>query len=963
MSSYNVNLPQTNFPMKASLSQREPKLLGFWKDIELYKKIMQNKTKKFILHDGPPYANGEIHLGHAVNKILKDIVNKSKLLDGFATPYVPGWDCHGLPIELNVEKKIGRVGGKVTLEEFILACQKYANQQIDLQRDAFIRLGVLGDFSNPYKTMSHQYEAGIIRALAKMVSNGYVVNGYKPVYWCTACGSALAEAEVEYINKTSLSLDVRFKLINADELYQTITIISVPIWTTTPWTLPANEAVALNAEIEYVLVDCKDLNEHLIVAKDLLESVMQRYSVKDYHIVKTYLGKELQGLMLQHPFLSDKKVPIVLGEHVSTDAGTGAVHTAPAHGHDDYKVGIKFNLPIVNPVDGKGCFLPDTPFFGGKKVFDANVDVVEILKKEGNLIHIEEIQHSYPHCWRHKTPLIYRATKQWFVDMDKSVDGKSLREKALEAANIVNWIPLRGKERIKDMVSNRPDWCISRQRFWGTPIALFIHKKTGELHSETQNLMEIVAQNVEEEGVVFWHKLDTDAFLKLHAKNYSEGEYEKVTDILDVWFESGVSHFCVLKADPLHQQLGYPADLYLEGGDQYRGWYQSSLLTACATNADIGESFPYRQVLTHGMTVDAEGRKMSKSLGNVIAPNSIIDTLGADILRLWIASTYIHDELVISEEILQRSVDAYRMLRNTARFLLGNLFDFVPESDLVSPNEMVSIDKFMVRKMLILQGNIKKYYDEYKFHNVCSELQSFISNDLSSFYFSVIKDRLYTMPSKSKGRRSAQTALFYILEILVRSISPVLSFTAEEIWQEMKKITKDETESVFLTSWYDRIKSADFSDVADTITYDDWELVRELRCVVNNELEKFRCDGKIGSSLAADVVINCGDDLYNKLQKFGSELRFVLLTSSVVIKKKADSVMNMGSSCCCGDALSCEGVLGCITIEVSPSKNKKCCRCWHYREDVGLDSNHPELCSRCVQNVEMKDGGEGRFIA
>lgn len=938
MTQYQVNLPKTAFPMKADLAKREPKLLQFWLDLSLYEKIKaqnSDQEKTFILHDGPPYANGAIHLGHALNKILKDIVNKSKHLDGYAISYVPGWDCHGLPIEINVEKKIGRVG-KVSLAEFIGACHRYATEQIALQSESFIRLGVLGDFEHPYKTMDSKYEANVVRALAEIFNNGYVERGYKPVYWCVHCGSALAEAEVEYKNKTSLALDVRFRFQDGD-----MKNVSIPIWTTTPWTLPANEAVALHPDLEYVLVDCIDLGEKFIVAKALLAEVMKRYGSKDYREIKNFLGKDLQGFKLKHPFLKDKLVPIVLGEHVVFDTGTGAVHTAPAHGQDDYNIGIRYGLPMHNPVDDQGRFLPDTPFFAGEQVFTANDYVVEVLREQGNLIHVENIEHSYPHCWRHKTPLIFRATKQWFISMDKpGKSGKNLRDRALAAVDEVTWIPESGKERMRDMIKNRPDWCISRQRSWGTPIPFFIHKETQELHPKTKFLMERVADAIEKEGITFWHKVDAEIFLKEHAKEHKPDAYKKIDDTLDVWFDSGVSHFCVLNAEFAADEPKRIADLYLEGGDQYRGWFQSSLLTALA----MYDKAPYKQVLTHGMTVDASGHKMSKSLGNVISPHKIIDTLGADVLRLWVASSYIFDDLSISQEILQRTTDAYRVLRNMARFLLGNLFDFNPEKDLLESSKMMELDRWILQKVLNLRENSKVWYDNYQFHNVSLSLRTLIANDLSSFYFSVIKDRLYTMPAKSIGRRSAQTALFHILKIIVRLIAPILSFTAEEIWQEMKSFAPCE-ESVFLS------KEHVFDFVKSTISDDDWNAVVIVRNTVNNELEKLRASGQIGSSLEAEVVLYCGPKFYSILNKINDELRFILITSGVEVKE-----------------LSAEGKNKVATeikelfLEVHPLMHKKCSRCWHYRADVGDNSLHPELCGRCVGNL-TEEKVEERFYA
>lgn len=945
MANYNVNLPKTSFPMKADLANREPNLLKYWQQIGLNQKFAtpENAAHKFVLHDGPPYANGSIHIGHALNKILKDIVNKGKVLDGYAVTYVPGWDCHGLPIELNVEKKIGKVDGGVTADEFIAKCREYATSQINAQRQDFERLGVIGDWEHNYQTMNFVQEANTIRALAKIIDNGYLERGFKPVHWCAACGSALAEAEVEYQDKTSPAIDVRFRAVNPD--FFKVAKVSIPIWTTTPWTLPANEAVALHPTLEYVLVHCPSFNEHLIIAKALLPNVMQRYGIDNYQIVACYSGQELEGQRLYHPFLDDKTVPVILGDHVTTDTGTGAVHTAPAHGQDDFRIGQKYNLPVVNPVDSKGRFIAKTPYFAGEKVFDANEHVIEILNKHHNLIVMAKIQHSYPHCWRHKTPLIFRATQQWFISMDKIAGcGKSLREQALAAIKQVTWFPAQGEDRIQDMIVQRPDWCISRQRLWGTPITLFTHKETGELHPETQHLIAIITNEIEKSGVIYWHKLDAETFLKIHAPNAIAEDYEKVTDTLDVWFDSGVTHYCVLQK---RDNLQFPADLYLEGSDQYRGWFQSSLLTAVAIDGQA----PYRQVFTHGFAVDAHGHKMSKSLGNVVDPKKVINTLGADIIRLWVASSYVHAELAVSDEILQRNVDSYRMLRNTARFLLGNLAGFDPAQDLVAPKQMLALDRWIIAKAMGLQQKFQEHYrNDYQFHTACNYLQTLISQEISGFYFSIIKDRLYTMSEKSIGRRSAQTALLHILEILVRCIAPILSFTAEEIWQELRKLSPDRTDTVFTAGWYQAINSVDFDVTHDVITQNDWENIQQIRDLVYKELEKLRANGQLGSNLEAEVTIYCSGQNYQLLEKLGDELRFVLITSTADLEQLSE---------CPKDAIP-TGMPE-LFLTAKKSAATKCNRCWHYREDVGNHADHPELCGRCHTN--LFEAGETRSFA
>jgi len=957
MTDYKVNLPNTKFPMKADLAKREPEVFKKYWD-NLYKKIrLNNQNKqKFILHDGPPYANGPIHLGHALNKILKDIVVKSKTLSGYDAKYVPGWDCHGLPIELEVEKKYGKAGVKISKEEFMQKCREYAAQQIAIQKNAFIRLGIIGDWDNHYATMSPNYEANIIRALAKIINNGYLEKGYKPVHWCTACGSALAEAEVEYRDKNSPAIDVRFSFIDIPKIFKgKVEAVSIPIWTTTPWTLPANEAVALNADIEYVLVDCGNFSEPLVVAKDLLTSCMQRYGIETYTIIIGFLGKDLEDptnlsekIFLQHPFL-DKKVPIIVGEHVTVDVGTGAVHTAPAHGQEDFKIiqeythkYKKYVFEISNPVGTDGCFIEGTPFFAGEHVFKANDHVIEVLKEKGNLLHTESLSHSYPHCWRHKTPLIFRATPQWFISMDRSINGETLRHKTKSAAvKEVKWLPGYGKERILDMLENRPDWCISRQRLWCTPIALFIHKNSEQLHPKWRELMEIVAAHVEENGIIFWQNLDSKQFLTKYAPEYPAEDYLKVTDTLDVWFDSGVSHACVLSKEE------YPADLYLEGSDQHRGWFQSSILTSVAMNGCA----PYKEVVTHGFTVDENGHKMSKSLGNVIDPHKIINANGADILRLWVASVYYPDDVAFSDEILKGVIDIYRRIRNTIRYLISNLYDFDPTKDLVEAHKMVELDLWAVRQALQLQNHAKACYDRYEFYTVYDQLRTFASTWMGNYYLDIIKDRLYTSKDNCLSRRSAQTALYHILEILVRILAPIASFTSEEIWQCMREQFHDKREeSVFLATWYDL--SDNFA--AKIITEDDWKDIYQVRVAIYRELEKLRTEGSIGSGLNAEVQLFCGAHLFEVLSKLNkdnakNELRFILITSAVEVLPESQRS---------NDAYKAENMD--LWIKVMPSKYAKCARCWHQVVDVGLNSEHPTLCERCAGNL-FGDGEKRKF--
>ncbi|MCG7917855.1 MAG: isoleucine--tRNA ligase [Candidatus Thiodiazotropha taylori] len=933
-----LNLPKTDFPMRGNLAQREPEMLKKWQQRELYQQIRKASAGRptFHLHDGPPYANGDIHIGHAVNKILKDIIVKSRTLDGFDAPYVPGWDCHGLPIELQVEKKIGKPGKKTTTTQFRKACREYAAKQVNGQREDFIRLGVLGDWDHPYLTMDHQFEADIIRSLGKIVANDHIQKGYKPVHWCTDCGSALAEAEVEYQDKDSFAIDVAFALVDEAALLDRCHHvpegggegpISFVIWTTTPWTLPANQAVALNPSYEYAMVEYEGEQgkRRLVIADDMLKDVMDRFGIEHYHVVAYAKGEAFEGLMLQHPFY-DRQVPVILGEHVTLEAGTGAVHTAPGHGLDDYFVGMRYNLPVDNPVGGNGCFVEGTELFAGLHVLSANEQVIEVLQSRGALMHEERLRHSYPHCWRHKTPIIFRATPQWFVSMDQS----GLRQQALQEIEKVSWMPDWGKARIQGMVENRPDWCISRQRTWGVPITLFINKQNGQLHPDTPALIEKVAQLVEGEGFEAWFNLDLDQFLGDAA-----ADYEQVTDTLDVWFDSGVSHHCVLDA---RENLAFPADLYLEGSDQHRGWFQSSLMTSVAMNGCA----PYMAVLTHGFTVDAQGRKMSKSLGNVVAPQKVLKTLGADIIRLWVAATDYRNEMTVSDEILKRTADAYRRIRNTARFLLSNLNGFDPQQNLLEPSQMIELDRWAVDRTLQLQQEIAEAYGDYQFHVIYQKIHNFCVNELGGFYLDIIKDRQYTTQADSLPRRSCQTAMYHIIEAMVRWLAPILSFTADEIWQS---IPGERSESVFLETWYEGLYALDRDD---RFNADYWQQIINLREAVSKAMESFRAEGN--SSLDADVTIYANDELIESLAQLEDELRFVLITSdakALPMDQKPDQV-------------ELDETLG-VGVQVTASPHAKCVRCWHHREDVGSHAEHPELCGRCVENVS--GAGEPRRFA
>ncbi len=938
---HTLNLPKTAFPMKANLAQREPEMVKRWQENNLYEKIREacKGREQFILHDGPPYANGDIHIGHAVNKIIKDIIVKSKTMNGFDAPYVPGWDCHGLPIELNVEKKVGKAGVKVEPAVFRKKCRDYAQKQVDGQKKDFIRLGVLGEWDNPYLTMNFQNEADIIRALGKIADNGHLQKGFKPVHWCMDCGSALAEAEVEYKDKVSPAIDVAFEVVDRAMFLAACGIkqdvkgsVAVAIWTTTPWTLPANLAVSLHPDLEYVLVsfDRNDRQQYLLLADALHESVMQRFGVDSFEVVGRCKGEVLDRQLLQHPFYS-RQVPIVLGEHVTTEAGTGAVHTAPGHGVDDFNVGQQYGLDVYNPVGSNGVYLPDTEMFAGQHVLKANASIVETLQEHNALLHHEDFSHSYPHCWRHKSPIIFRATPQWFVSMQQN----GLLNKALDEVEKVEWMPSWGKARIDSMLTDRPDWCVSRQRTWGVPIALFIHKETAELHPESQRLVEEVALRVEQKGIDAWFDMDVSELLGDEAD-----QYEKVTDTLDVWFDSGVSHRSVLDR---RDGLRWPADLYLEGSDQHRGWFQSSLLTSVAINGVA----PYSGVLTHGFTVDTQGRKMSKSIGNVIAPQKVMSTMGADVLRLWVAATDYRNEMTVSDENFKRTADSYRRIRNTARYLLSNMSDFDPAEHLLPAGDMLALDRWVVDAAARLQQDIIEAYEAYQFHAIYQKLHNFCVVELGGFYLDIIKDRQYTTKADSIARRSSQTAQYHIARAIVRWIAPITSFTADELWPH---IPGEKEESVFLTQWYSGLTTLDDNTELGQAY---WQQIMAVKTAVNKELESKRSEGVIGGALDAEVTLFCSSDLMQQLQQLGSELRFALITSSADIKPLSES-----ASCA---VKACETDVDGLEIAVVQSTHSKCARCWHHREDVGLNADHAELCGRCIDNVV--GAGEVRHFA
>jgi isoleucyl-tRNA synthetase len=912
-----LNLPETSFPMKASLAEKEPLKLKHWASLKVFEGIRsaRKNQKKYVLLDGPPYANGEIHIGHALNKILKDVVIKSNTLSGLDAAFIPTWDCHGLPIELNIEKKYGKVGQKIDAQTFRAHCREYVRSQVAIQKAAFERLGILADWEHPSLTMDFSYEANIIRLLGKVIHAGHLTRGYKPVYWCLDCASSLAEAEVEYKNKISQAIDVKFKAQNPEKVLTIFNAknqgdkdpIFAVIWTTTPWTLPANQGLCLGKAIDYVLV--KAGSENFILAEALAEKVFARANLSDkaFEVLGRCQGQDLEHLKFLHPF-QEREVPMVLGDHVTTEDGTGIVHTAPAHGVEDFLVGKAYGLPIENPVGANGCYVEGTPDLAGVFVRKADEIILSQLQERGALLAHSPLDHSYPHCWRHKTPLIFRATSQWFISMEQN----HLREKALAAIDTVNWIPGTGKARILSMIQDRPDWCISRQRTWGVPMPLFLHQETDELHPDTLKILEDVAAAVEKGGIEAWFDAP-EQFCK-------DANYRPIPDTLDVWFDSGASSFCLLKH---HENLDFPADLYLEGSDQHRGWFQSSLLLSVASTGVA----PYRSVLTHGFTVDEKGYKMSKSLGNVIAPEAIIKEFGADILRLWAASADYRLDMVVSNALFKHLSDTYRRLRNTARFLLSNLNGFEPDAHLVHFDQMLGLDQWAVMRAKQLQEEIIQDYESHHFHQVVQKIHYFCSIELGGFYLDVIKDRQYTCQKDSLARRSAQSAMFHIAEALVRWLAPILSFTADEIFEALPKAEKVSSLSLFESMWwkFPEIKAA-------KVNFENVSQLMNLRNEVNKVIEGLRAEGKLGSSLEAEVKLTLDSESYDALLPFMEELRFGLIISKVDVVKAQT-----------GEKL---------VIEVQASSNPKCERCWHRVESVGEDVSHPGLCARCIQNVD-----------
>ncbi|WWO99580.1 MAG: isoleucine--tRNA ligase [Candidatus Dasytiphilus stammeri] len=932
-------LPETNFPMRGDLAKKEPLILQRWYNDKLYSLIRKAKKGKkiFFLHDGPPYANGALHIGHAVNKILKDIIIKSKNLEGFDCPYIPGWDCHGLPIELNVEKLIGKPGKNVSIAEFRQACRKYAAEQVSNQKKDFIRMGVLADWEHPYLTMDFESEAQIILNLGKIVANGYLIKGTKPVPWCIDCASALSDAEVIYKNIFSQAIDVAFYGVDIQKIQAKFGIqnlspkkIALLVWTTTPWTLPANQAISVDAQAYYQLIKITD-DKFIIIAKSLSNKVKNRLKITNWNLLGETLGAELELMRFYHPFLN-VTVPVLLSNHVTLNMGTGIVHLAPSHGMDDYMVCKKQNISPINLIESNGCYKRNThPELDGVSIFKANEIIIKILKKSGVLLHIQNIQHSYAHCWRHKSPIIFRVTEQWFVNMEH----KQLREKSIESINQMKWIPSWGKERIKFMIAHRPDWCISRQRTWGVPMPLFIHKESGNLHPNTLDIIEKVANLVKKKGIqAWWDLLPIDIL----PKNDLE-KYKKNLDTLDVWFDSGSSSIVLINTRPELNFKKIP-DIYLEGSDQYRGWFMSSLMISMA----IKNNVPCKQILTHGFAVDSNRKKMSKSIGNIISPQIMMKQWGADIMRLWVASTDYSKEITISEEIINRSIDNYRRIRNTVRFLLANLKDFKPKNEIIPYQEMIRLDGWILERAKSIQQDIINAYKKYDFHSVIHNLMQFCSLELGSFYLDIVKDRLYTTKRNSLARRSCQTAIFYIAEAMVRWLAPILSFTADEIWNYLPGIR---SKYVFTEEWFSTLMDLDQNPL---IKNDFWNELIMVRYEINKALEKARREKKLRESLSVGIIIYTIGSIAEKLRTLGAELKFFLLTSSAEVMDYELAPVN------CYDSES----ISKLKFFLYKASGTKCLRCWHYSNDIGQHKNYPDICGRCIDNTIGK--GEIRYF-
>ena len=918
-----LNLPKTDFPMKANLAKREPEILKVWKEKGIYRQLSQQAKgrPKYILHDGPPYANGNIHIGTALNKILKDFIVKSKFMAGYDSQYVPGWDCHGLPVEHEVEKSLGSKKGELSIVEIRKRCRDYAAKYVGIQREEFKRLGVFGEWENPYLTMNFAYQATIVKEFGKFLLGGSVYKGKKPVHWCPTCKTALAEAEVKYEDHRSPSIYVKFKMVSeigTDFPNLKGRPISVIIWTTTPWTIPANLAIALHPNFNYVVVDVGE--EVYILAEGLLKGVMEKFGIQKYQILEKFQGRRLEGLKCRHPFL-DRDSLIILASYVTLDAGTGCVHTAPGHGQEDYESGVQYGLEIYSPVDDDGRFTKDVPFFAGQFVFDANATVNRKLAEVGALLKEEMMVHSYPHCWRTNDPIIFRATEQWFISMDK----KGLRKNALQSINEVTWIPPWGRDRIFGMIENRPDWCVSRQRAWGIPITVF-YCSTCKHPLINQETINYVANLFEEKGADVWFEEEADRLLPKGTQCAQCGGkvFSKEMDILDVWFDSGVSYAAVLEN---RNDLEFPASLYLEGSDQHRGWFHSSLLTCVGTRGRA----PYLSVLTHGFVVDGEGKKMSKSAGNVIAPDEVISKLGADVLRLWVAAEDYKDDIKISNEILKRLADAYFRIRNTFRFLLGNLNDFDPAKDRVPYHELYEIDRWALHRLQKLTSRVREAYERFEFHVVYHSVQNFCAVEMSALYFDILKDRLYTFSHHSQGRKSAQTALYEILKALTSLMAPILSFTAEEVWKYIPG-ESGKAESVHLTQFPTLEK-----EYLDEVLNDRWERILEIRAVANKALEEARKEKVIGLSLDAQVHLYLPEKIYQFLQPFQKDLKSIFIVSSVTLHSFTSGTKDEKE----------------VRAEVLPAEGGKCERCWNYDISVGAHKEHRTICQRCIEAIQQ----------
>ncbi|PIV22126.1 MAG: isoleucine--tRNA ligase [Deltaproteobacteria bacterium CG03_land_8_20_14_0_80_45_14] len=919
---HTLNLPKTDFPMKANLAKREPDLLKAWEMKGTYRQLTQQAKgrPKYILHDGPPYANGNIHIGTALNKILKDFIVKSKFMAGFDSHYVPGWDCHGLPVEHEVEKSLGSKKGELSIIEIRRKCRDYAAKFVGIQREEFKRLGVFGEWENPYLTMNFEYQATIVREFGKFLLNGSVYKGKKPVHWCPTCKTALAEAEVKYEDHRSSSIYVKFKMVSEiGDIFPGLKgkPVFVIIWTTTPWTIPANLAIALHPDFTYVAVNVGD--EVYILAESLLEEAMKKFGIKKYEVMEKFAGKRLEGFKCRHPFL-DRDSLIILASYVTLDAGTGCVHTAPGHGQEDYESGVQYGLEIYSPVDDDGRFTKDVLFFAGQFVFDATDAVNKKLAEVGALLKEEMMVHSYPHCWRTNDPIIFRATEQWFISMDKM----GLRQNALKSINEVAWIPPWGRDRIYGMIENRPDWCVSRQRAWGIPITVF-YCSVCKQSLVNQQTIDHVVHLFEEKGADIWFEEGANRLLPKGTQCAQCGgkDFTKEMDILDVWFDSGVSYAAVLEK---RKELEFPASLYLEGSDQHRGWFHSSLLTSVGTRGRA----PYLSVLTHGFVVDGEGKKMSKSAGNVIAPEEVINQLGADVLRLWVAAEDYKDDIKISNEILKRLADSYFRIRNTYRFLLGNLYDFHPEKDRVPYQELHEMDRWALHQLQKLIARVREAYERFEFHTVYHSVQNFCAVEMSALYFDILKDRLYTFSTRSRGRRSAQTALYEILKALTCLMAPILSFTAEEVWKYLPQ-ESGKAESVHLTS-FPEVQS----EYVDDALNERWEQIWEIRAIVTKALEEARKEKVIGLSLDAQVHLHLPEKIFSFLQCYEKDLKSIFIVSSVTLHPAVSGTKDEKE----------------VRAEVSRADGKKCERCWNYDVSVGYHPEHQAICQRCVESIQ-----------